>query len=477
MKKTCFRPMISFALAFMILQCLSPAAKGQEIIMPTCTQDGYAVMRGPDGTAGAVRYMPATGHSFGAWELDADTGECRHTCLVCGTEEVVSLREEGPARLTLSTGETEDGGTGLTISLSGSGSDFEAKGLLSAEGDGYGYLLPDRMTLRLYADDGMEQPLFHTFPGWSADFKYSLTAHPADPTAVRGLAVSALWRQMAASRSALPERLSMLPLRGGTDGFPVTVWLNGVFAGLYTLGPREDADLYGFFQDETAAAALCVGLGADTRFRENTSFDPETGGWRLISAGAEGEQQAKNRINQMIRFIMVSDDSALRENLPSFLDVDGAVDALLLSAALGLTDSRFLTLLYYGDQLIPAVRAPENAFGAEDGGLAFRDAAEGLPKKDRDGWTSGTENLLFDRLVSVFGDRVISRYRQLRRATLTEENLSALLDGLMGAIPDAAYALDALNYPARPSAAEERSRIMTYLRQRLPLLDAAFGGY
>ena len=64
----------------------------------------------------------------------------------------------------------------------------------------------------------------------------------------------------------------------------------------------------------------------------------------------------------------------------------------------------------------------------------------------------------------------------LRETVLSEDNILSAVDGLMEKIPSAAYALDALSAPGRPSAEEERARMADYLRERLPLLDAAFGG-
>ena len=50
--------------------CPAAPAAAEEIIVPTCTQDGYALMRHPDGTVTARRNAPAPGHSFGPWTFD-----------------------------------------------------------------------------------------------------------------------------------------------------------------------------------------------------------------------------------------------------------------------------------------------------------------------------------------------------------------------------------------------------------------------
>ena len=76
----------------------------------------------------------------------------------------------------------------------------------------------------------------------------------------------------------------------------------------------------------------------------------------------------------------------------------------------------------------------------------------------------------------MFEKRVTERYQALRQTLLTEEHILSVLDGQMGRIPAAAYALNAQLNPGDFSDQEERARIAAYLRSRLPLLDAAFGG-
>ena len=152
----------------------------------------------------------------------------------------------------------------------------------------------------------------------------------------------------------------------------------------------------------------------------------------------------------------------------------GAVDSYLLSAALGLTGDEVPVLLYYGAQRIPVLCGTENAFGATADG--FLDPSERLPRRTQNGWTSGTGSLLWDRLLQVFEERVTERYRELRQTVLSEDHILSVIDGRMEGISPAAYALNDLLTPGRPSAADERARIAAYLRERLPLLDAAFGG-
>ena len=59
---------------------------------------------------------------------------------------------------------------------------------------------------------------------------------------------------------------------------------------------------------------------------------------------------------------------------------------------------------------------------------------------------------------------------------LAQDHILSVIDGQMGRIPSAVYALNEGPASGALTAKEERARIMDYLRERLPLLDAAFGG-
>ena len=441
--------------------------------MPTCTQDGYALMRHPDGTVTARRNRLAPGHSFGPWTFDLQTGEGVHVCEVCGEEERVNVREEGLPRLFLK--ETPGDDARVEAVLSGSESDFACPAfLISAESTEAG--CPDVFTLRLCGDSAGELPLEHTFPGWQTEDQYTLTACCADPSAVRSLTVAALWRRAAASREDLPERLRMLPLLGGTDGFPVTVWLNGSFSGLYILRPRFSASLFGMYRDENAAIAVSDSRRAELGLSADPAGVADTGWWSVVWKGSGSGQPGASRLNQLIHYVCESDSPTFFNTLSRYVDVDAAIDACLLSCALGLTGDEDPVMLYYGDQWIPVLCGTENSFGAAEGGFAFRAASENLPERTKDGWQSGTGSLLFDRLLNVFEERAVARYQALRQTVLSQEHILSVIDGEMGQIPPAAYALNELAEPAALSAAEERARIAAYLRERLPLLDAAFGG-
>ena len=76
------------------------------------------------------------------------------------------------------------------------------------------------------------------------EHKYILKANYADVTQSRNLICADVWSDMAASRANVHPRLVRTSNYGAVDGFPVSVWHNSEFLGLYTLNLHKDDDLF-----------------------------------------------------------------------------------------------------------------------------------------------------------------------------------------------------------------------------------------
>ena len=452
------RLLAAVTVTLLILAAVPGTGARAEEIYPTCTQDGYLLFHQPDGTVQLHRNRPAAGHSFGPWELDPALGTGLHTCQVCGTWERVDLKAEGIPALF------------LTGDLSGIGPDAPARvraelygldrtddafscgaflSLLASSGEN----AKKSYVLSLFRDSDGKRPFEYAFSGWPVAYRYVLSARAEDPSAVRGMIGAALWREMAASRAETPERLQMLPLRGVPDGFPVTVWLNDVFLGLYTLELPKDERLYGMYRGERAAA---VSAGA---------ADPDSG---TVFCASEDRQWIAGALQQLDDAAAQSGDAAFDAAVSGCLDVEGAVDYLLLRWTLGLNGADGGLLLTYGNQWTPVPDGMEN-------GLQGAYAA-GLPEAAGEGLSADTGSALWDRLTARQAGRLKERYLALRETVLSEVHIVALIEEMTGSIPAAAYAMDEMMNPVRLSAQEDKAQMLLWVHERLALMDAVLGG-
>ena len=116
----------------------------------------------------------------------------------------------------------------------------------------------------------------------------------------------------------------------------------------------------------------------------------------------------------------------------------------------------------------------ECAFGLNPQGTQFVSAQDFLPAKVSGVWDSGTGSMLWDRLLQTFESEIAERWQMLRNGVLAQDALLAQAQGLIHAIPEQELQMDMKLYPDRLIVENPGEQIMTYIQQRLILLDNIF---
>lgn len=481
----------SFALLLvlcLLAACLPAFAEEAGLVRsgaePTCTEDGYLLLTDPAAGTTQVEHLPALGHAFGEWVTDEAAALQRRACSRCGLEEslrISTIPEETMPKLYL-TGSLEGVGKKQRVLLEAVFESpeqrFESYVTLMMQGHSTFGLPKRNYTIRFYRDGEESRKRKLQFRNWQEEYKYILKANYHDCTQCRNLVGAQVWREITAARPGLSPHIAALPLLGAVDGFPVEVYLNGDFFGLYTMNLHKDDDLYGLAEGHETALVICNRqTGPESLFRAEAAFDEDgLSDWEIEYCGTLEEAWAKESFNALIDFVITADDAAFRTSLAQRLDVDAAVDYLILIYALGLQHSgaKDLVMLNYGDVWIPSAFDMDEAFGldAANGVLLAPDAF--LPRRSENGWDSATGSLLWDRLLTCFHKEIQARYRELRKGVLTEENLLRLADGFIGSIPESSYDRDRNRFPDHPFADLDMNRqIADYITQRFALLDTA----
>ena len=453
-------------------------------INSTCAENGHTFYEDIiDGTVVDIQDdVPAKGHRFGLWEDDPNSNGLVRICTVCGFQEHKQKDTLSLPRIDLVgdiDGISKSERVLLSFDFFSSDESFSCFAYTSYQGHTTLHLEKHNYTVRLFDDAELTEKHRISFRNWQREHKYILKANYLDPSQARNLVSAGIWADMAVSRAGLSERLRTTSNYGAVDGFPVTVWLNGEFLGLYTMNLHKDDDLYGM---EKGAAEAVVIANAQTKdeslFRSRASFDPDEGDWEMEFCGTgENDQWAEDSFNDLIDFVMASDDKTFREGLAEYLDVDAAVDYLIYLYALGLTDNsaRDLVMLKYeGEPWIPSAYDMEDAFGLSPDGTSYLSPSCFLPRQSEGKWISGTNSLLWDRVLQCFFPEIQTRYTQLRKGILSEDALIRRIDTYMDAIPTRYYEDDLALYPNRPiPQGDPRIQMENYIRERFPLLDEA----
>lgn len=448
------------------------------VIPPTCEDSGYTLYTSIHTGSTEVRNLvPALGHSFGDWETIRSGTAVEpqlqsRVCSVCRAEDQQALYPElGIDRLTLN-GDMEGIAKRDEVfpeaAFSGAQQSFTA--FASAKYQGHSSLQYDKKnyTVKFFSDEDRKEKYRLTFSHWQPEHKYVLKAHYTDPSMCRNLVCADIWADMVSTRETVPQRLKELSNYGAVDGFPIALYINDTFHGLYTMNLHKDERLFNL-RDGAREAVMNINSAdaPEAFFREEAVFDEEMP-WEIERCATEDTQWAQDHLNDLIRFVRTSDDLSFRRELSRYLDVDSAVDYVIAMYALGLQEhgAKDLVLVSYGEDApwICSMYDMEEAFDL-DGGVCA--PGEG-------GWDSGTGSLLWDRFLTHFYPEICSRYAQLRQGVLDPDSLCSRVDAFVGRIPRSIYEADAKTNGVSVHTPEQTQLIKENIRQLIQQTDIVF---
>ena len=455
---------------------------------PTCTENGYVTAEKADGSySKVIRIIEAQGHSLDEVLLqapadDVNCGIAERRCENCTyTEQVVVYPDCDIARLCMYgdlTGIGKKAEVPIKVNFEGAGKEIDCYALLKYQG--HTSLVYDKKnyTLKLFKDEVFEEKNKITFFDWNKEHKYILKANYIDPSICRNLICADLWSEMAAIRPNYPARLAGASNFGATDGFPLALYLNDQFQGLYTFTLHRDDDLFDMEDGNMDGILVVNAVQSDSAFfKAPATFDNQSD-WEVEYSGLEETQWLEDKLNELIDFTMTASDEQFREELHQYLDVDSAIDYLIAIYSMGLTNSgaKNITMAVYDDgPLFFSLCDMENAFGLTPTGDGIRTPEEYLPACTDHVWDSATGSLLWDRLLQNFYLEICTRYTELRREILTAERICDKVTDYRLPISDTFYAADQKLYPQMPDLPiDAQTQIENYVPQRLLLLDALF---
>ena len=456
-----------------------------EDLEPTCVNEGYKVID-EQGTI-RLEVIPAKGHQFSDWTVDSEHGIKTHRCKICGYEETVhisSISDDAIPRLNLK-GSLEGIGKKARVVVE---ADYQSQDqnftcfcILTLQGHSTYGLPKKNYTLRFYDDQEGNHKHKLKFKNWRKEHKYILKANYADLSQSRNLVGGRIWADMIQTRNHVSPRIMDLPTYGTVDGFPIVVYLNDSFMGLYTLNLHKDDDLYKLEKEEQEALLICnAQTSEESLFLSPAAFvEDYSSDWEIEFCGTEDESWVKESFNQFVSFVMNSNDQEFKENLGNYLDTDAAVDYLLFIYALGLQNSgaKDLVLLNYDGRWIPSAFDMDEAFGLDEKNERYLRSSEFVPKLSEGIWNSNTGSLLWDRLLNNFTDQVFDRYRMLRNSSFSEDYMIKCVHDFIYSVPEIWYDEDFYLYPDRPVKDDEMIvQIEKYIKDRLQVLDQVFGG-
>lgn len=338
---------------------------------------------------------------------------------------------------------------------------------------------------------------------WGAHDKYTLKSNFNDASQARNVVSAQLWagmRKGLISRNlenitfdsdvlidddnnqllgCFDPQLAIGRGYGAIDGFPIGLVINGRYHGIYTLNiPKDDwMAMMGNHSKEAILSADYSGTKAEyfkslaTMTTDNSAGiadftieyikDEDNADWVLPS------------LNNMLAKVIANydTDQDYIDAISPYLDLDSAIDYLILNAASADTDGdgkNYLLQTWDGRKWYFAAYDKDSTFGNPYWQGNQIDAGD-----SKSFAAYAKNNLIFKIIVDHMRDRLIARYDELRKGILSDGNLFKIFGSFIGKIPRAAFEEESYLWPQAPfTSVHDFSQIMWWVTHHMARLDA-----
>lgn len=301
--------------------------------------------------------------------------------------------------------------------------------------------------------------------GWGEQKEYCLKANWVDKTHCRNVVTAKLVGEM-------QEKYGLLtgaPNNGAIDGFPIQVYINGEFHGVYTMNIPKAAWQFGMDEDNPNH----IVIGGD-EWGDDTYFKSVPQGWNFweVEVGEENDDTLY-KLQRLVSFVKDSSDADFKKNIGSYLNLDATINYYIMMRFAFMRDNygkNMLLATYDGKVWYPSLYDLDTCWGTRWDGLS-------LEQDYLKGWTLGTGgSLLFERLEKNFKKEIAERYFDLRKDVLNPNHIMDMFESFYARIPKDALAQEQAKWdtPEHPIPGYDLSQIKEYLDKMVPIYDSDF---
>lgn len=311
-------------------------------------------------------------------------------------------------------------------------------------------------TIKFYKDANLEDKLKIDF-GWRKQNKYCLKANWIDKTHSRNVVTA----KLAAKMQKKYKLLEQAPKNGVIDGFPIEIYLNNNFLGLYTLNIPKDAWMFGMDDDNPKHTVLAgETYNAPAFFKETVTEFYDFG----LEAGVEN-QETLNALNRLIVFVRDSSDEEFRNNISNYLNLDSMLNYYCFMQVAQMKDNNaknMLLVTYDHKVWYTSLYDLDTTWGTYWDGSKLYNYNNYV----------GTESILWNKMKRVFADELADRYFELREDILSKDNIMNEFNSFYNSIPKETWIKENNRWKNIPGY--DLSQINNFLTVRLPVMDKFF---
>lgn len=336
-------------------------------------------------------------------------------------------------------------------------------------------------TVTMYEDSDRSVDLKKNFKGWGAQNKFCLKANWVDSTHTRNLSGARIAYDMVESRPDSPFKQELLkcPRNGAVDGFPIKVYFNGEFWGIYTWNIPKDAWMFNMNEDNPNHIVLCAERNTDgnsalinsCQFRQLwNGVDGDAGGDWSYEVGTPSDA-VKNSLNRGISFVMNSSDQEFHDNISDYFDLYSLLDYYCFSYAACHLDGlakNMLLATYDGVVWGACLYDMDSIYGVYWNGSSYVSPQYKCPEQYQEQFSR-----LWVRIEECFGEELRARYTELRQHALSLTNIVGHVEEIYDLLSPNMKTDETTKWPGIPQYnTNTMTRFRNYMRDRIKYTDA-----
>ncbi|MFR0547927.1 CotH kinase family protein [Limosilactobacillus reuteri subsp. suis] len=342
----------------------------------------------------------------------------------------------------------------------------EVDGFASTKWQGDSSLAFDKKAYRIktFEDQSLtKQMKFKPCPLWYTDNKYNLKAYYTDPLLCRDVVNANIGADIWATQKGVPDDLVETDDFGFIDGFPVKVFVNNEFAGIYSFNTAK-----GDYGKHAKAVISGKTYTASTAFSALPDGGVKLDGsdFEMISPD-EPTDEIKQATNDLITFVSTSSDDDFKAQLSQHIDLESLIDYFI-----------FLNVIENGDaagknQTLITWDLKKWYFHPYDLDTTYGVDSNGKISEPVTGLL-GLNSHLFTRLNELFIDQIKTRYKELR-TWLTPVHVLKMYRDHINSIGEANYE-DEFKLWDNPNHDKNTYNFLkTHIYKRFQILDGVWG--
>lgn len=311
---------------------------------------------------------------------------------------------------------------------------------LKVQGDSSAGYPKKNFNIQLYNDSKNTKKDKRNFKGWGKTSKYCLKANWIDHTHARNVVNAKLWGQMCASRSDIldyPAEFRKSPNYAAIDGFPVQVYINDVYWGLYTWNIAKDDFMSNMDKDNPNHAMMV----ADDSSAGVMFTSASTGGW--TEELTDSATHISTSWLAMQNFIINSDEATFKAGIEDYMYLSSLIDRVIFSDVFlyigGLAKSQAY-YTYDGTKWLSSMYDMDTSWALNWDGGSFKSDTLLFPNQ-YEVYNTGGHNTLIDKILAYYPAEIKARYADLRQGVLSNENIISEFEKFTDPMKDL-YALD-----------------------------------